>query len=216
MGAYHDLYDAIIRGDDARLALLLKNGADPDAADDSYTSALHRAAEERRLGAATLLLDAGADPNFENDRGVTPLGYATSTERTEENPAEMIRLLVARKADPNLPDYDEGVPLHHAAKRLNGLVAELGVKALLEAGANPNAGTVVSWTPLHSTVVPGNVGAARLLLTAGADPLAGVTSALEWAREKGGAVFALLESPELEGALADPQGAGGKWGKNRP
>lgn len=74
------------------------------------------------------LLDAGTDPNTEDSEGRTPLSYAV-----ERDSSQVVKLLLAAKADPNGGRKDD--PLLAAVAKNNSAVAEM----LLQGGANPNA-----------------------------------------------------------------------------
>ena len=79
-----------------------------------------------------MLLDAGADVNLAaKENGVTPLAAAVI-----EGAAACVRHLLAKGADPELPDTDGFTPLMHAA--LHGRVDSAA--ALVEAGAVLGAG----------------------------------------------------------------------------
>ena len=91
-----------------------------------------------------LLLEAGADPNARDDRGLTPLHEGA----TNSNPVVAAHLLAAG-ADPNGLDNDGYTPLHYAAARSgNGRV----VTRLLGAGADPLVESNDGRTPLHSAL----------------------------------------------------------------
>ncbi len=159
---------------------------------DAWTSRiLHQAAA--LTGNPTivqLLLEAGADPNTRDDRGLTPLHEGA----TNSNPVVTAHLLAAG-ADPNGLDNDGYTPLHYAAARSgNGRVvtrllgaradplvesndgrtplqsalryaAERGVVSeLVEAGADENL------TPLQLSALQGDLAAVTSLLAEGADP----------------------------------------------
>jgi len=70
-----------------------------------------------------LLLEAGADPNKKDDRGKTPLHYASYNN---------IGSLIKAGADPNAQDSEKRTPLHCAA----GIGDEKSVNVLLEHGAD--------------------------------------------------------------------------------
>lgn len=86
------------------------------------------------------------DINKKNKDGETRLFIAVS----QGNVREVERLL-ARNANPNIPDKHGLTPLHIAA----WWGEEKIVRLLLEAKANPNADTGKGWTVLHSASFPG-------------------------------------------------------------
>jgi hypothetical protein len=70
------LLAAAASGDTARVAALLREGADPDAADRSGWTGLHQAAEKGDLALARLLLESGARPDLRSRARGTPLDVA--------------------------------------------------------------------------------------------------------------------------------------------
>lgn len=96
-------------------------------------TALHAAAEEGILGAARLLLDAGADVNALDRAGEGVLGAAVAS-----GELAMIELLLAQGADPNHVGEGHSTPLESAiryrrldvAKLLRRSVARIGGPAV--------------------------------------------------------------------------------------
>jgi hypothetical protein len=82
------LVAAVARGDAAQVAALVRQGADPDAADRSGWTGLHLAAEKGDLALARALLEAGAHSDLRSRARGTPLDVAERAGRTE-----MARLL---------------------------------------------------------------------------------------------------------------------------
>jgi ankyrin repeat protein len=93
---------AAARGDAAEVAALVRQGADPDAADRSGWTALHQAADTGSLALARVLLEAGARPDLRSrDRG-TPLDVAERRGRLEL--ARLLRLYGARGSGKSIGD----------------------------------------------------------------------------------------------------------------
>ena len=82
-GASRRLAAAAARGDAARVAALVRQGADPDAALRSGWTGLHLAADTGDVALTRLLLDAGANPDLRSRARGTPLDIAETTGRTE-------------------------------------------------------------------------------------------------------------------------------------
>ena len=97
------------------------NTVDPDG-----TTALHWAARNNDVAAATALLKAGASPTTENRYHVTPLYLAA-----QNGSAEMLKLLIKAGVDPNATTNLQETALMTAARTGNVDAA----KVLLDAGA---------------------------------------------------------------------------------
>ena len=82
-------------------------------------TALHFAAGRGDLDTVRLLLDAGANVNARDIRGLTPLVFAVATDRPN---IEIIRLLLARGADRSLPSETKETPIDWAQKFNNPAV----------------------------------------------------------------------------------------------
>jgi ankyrin repeat protein len=66
------LHDAVARGSDELVTLLLQYGAEPGATDDNGTTPLHLAARSGNAQIVRELLSHGANPSPRNLAGVTP------------------------------------------------------------------------------------------------------------------------------------------------
>ena len=135
-----------------------------DAWDDSPTgrTVLHNAAlQTSNPTIIRLLLDAGADPNTPDDRGVTPLHLGAQN----RNPMVVTHLLSAG-ADLHTGDNEGYTPLHHAAAWSGN---DRVVNLLLTRGANPLADSNDGRTPLHSALrYQAGSGTVTVLIEAGA------------------------------------------------
>ena len=149
---------------------------------------------------ARVISQAGLDPNAEDDGGKTPLHCAA-----DSGDGDVIEALQAAGADLNARDVQGKTPLHHAVRAAldeedrvpleatpNGRASPMSgyrrrsrvrcmeaVRALLDAGADPNAraedetyGTPhgPGETPLHYAADRGHAEIVRALLEAGAEP----------------------------------------------
>jgi uncharacterized protein len=185
--------DAAERRDLETLQALLKQGADPNAAQPDGATALHWAVHWDDQQAVDILVRAGAKPDAVNDLGVFPLSLACAngsgamakrllaagaSVRTTlpggESPlmtcartgaADAVRLLAERGADVNARESHRGQTalMWAAAARQPD-----AVKVLLERGADVNAASTAGFTPLMFAAREGDAEAAGLLLTAGA------------------------------------------------
>jgi ankyrin repeat protein len=185
--------DAAERRDVDALRALLKQGADPNAAQADGATALHWAVHWDDHQAVDILVRAGAKPDSLNDLGVFPLSLACAngsgamakrllaagaSVRTAlpsgESPlmtcartgaADAVRLLAERGADVNARETHRGqTALMWAA----GGKHPDAVKALLERGADANAVSTGGFTPLMFAAREGDPESLRLLLAAGA------------------------------------------------
>ena len=106
-------------------------------------------------------------------------------------PADAARALIAAGADVHAPARNAfKVQALHAAVAGRNLDI---VKAVLEAGADPNAQQQAGFRPMHEAGTNANRALAELLLAHGADPLLPADSgknAIDLAREKGHMDFA--------------------------
>jgi ankyrin repeat protein len=104
-------FEAIEAKDDAKLAALLKRH--PSLANDSGTNGnqlLHFAVNHDNPKLASVLLEAGADPDAANDKGSTPL-----TQSAYRGKADTIERLLAEGASVDVEAYgDGGTPLAFA------------------------------------------------------------------------------------------------------
>ncbi len=100
---------AVRSGDVAEVRRMLAQGADPNAPEgvNDWTPLLH-AVHKNQLGSVAALLDGHADPN-RAVRGGTPLMWAAGYGYTP-----IVRLLLARGADPRLRDLDGDTALDWA------------------------------------------------------------------------------------------------------
>ncbi|TYZ63509.1 hypothetical protein PybrP1_010321 [[Pythium] brassicae (nom. inval.)] len=122
---------------------------------------LHWAAVNGAAAVVELLLEAGADPNFQDARGRSPLHWAARLNRVE-----VVRCLLAKGAQPGLADLDLLTPLVCAAFARDAS-REL-FAALVAAGADVNYQLPTSGdTALHVAVREENEAAALAVLACG-------------------------------------------------
>lgn len=233
-----DLEEAIRKGDADRVSAYLDAGWGPDQPLDlTGKRPLHQAAEYGQAAIVRLLLARGADPNAPDKQGATPLDRAARAGITEvvtlmldggaviqgagrsalfstlsgENCAATIRLLLARGADPGQCNADGLTPLMEAARwnRAEALATLLEkTDPAMLARRDKHGQTALGYT-LSSDVK--QLPATRLLLAAGADPVApgGKVTDLERAWQNRSPA-----GPDLEAAVLrrDPLAAGALLG----
>jgi uncharacterized protein len=172
------LADAAEKQDRAKVAALLEQGADVNAAQADGMSALHWAAYHDDRSLASLLLQSGARATAANRYGVTPLSLACANGN-----AEVVGLLLEAGADANTTLRGGETALMTAAR-----TGKPGpVKALLARGAEANARDRKGQTALMWAAAEGHADVVSVLLAAKADfttPLpSGFTPLLFAARE---------------------------------
>ena len=159
----------------------------------------------------SLLLEAGANPNIANKRGMMPIHYAAI-----RNFTDIIKLLVEAGVSIEVKDNEGQTPLHHATNR-NSVNA---VQFLLEAGTNPNTVNIYNRTPLHIAAsynkrsdelakysIVNNTGVTKLLLDAGANT--------EVKDTKGKTPLDYAYNPELRALLEKTKGGSRKSRKSK-
>ena len=193
-GSSSDALYSVIRANDlSALRSLLAKGADPNVADarGGSTPLMHAAAvgsvesmkllldHKASVNAANaagltalmmsvtdidkvrLLLAAGADVNVATKRGRTALMLAAASDGS----APIVRLLMARGADPKAVDVGKGTALHQAVR--GGDLATIHM--MLDAGLGVNDASFGGFTPLIGAAFTGTVEGVKLLLSKGAN-----------------------------------------------
>ncbi|XP_076628466.1 transient receptor potential channel pyrexia [Colletes latitarsis] len=132
-------------------------------------TALHQAVKNNHSEVVGILINAGADANVRDERGITPLLLAGSTVAREDAPevskfVAIVESLVAAKASTNVIHPDTGTTSLHHAVVLGSLLA---TKILLDGGAWPlyrckSTGS----TPVHIAASIGSLEILRVLLSA--------------------------------------------------
>ena len=170
--------------------VLLDAGADPGVQDEDGDAPLHKALlavtrADSSLETASLetlqalvhalvqvLLDAGADPNVQDEDGDAPLHKALRNKTT----LGTVQALLDAGADLDIPnrkgDYPLQIQLHKALSLSNNFQTEKleQIQILLNAGANPDVQNSVGRTPLHHALrARASLEMVQAFLDAGAD-----------------------------------------------
>jgi len=154
--------DAVMRGDNATVRSLLKQGADVNAAQGDGMTALHWAARHGNADVSRMLIHAGANLKATTRLGAyTPLYMASQLGHTD-----VIEALLGAGADPKIVTANGTTPLMAAAASGNAAA----VRVLLDRGSDVDAKERVRGeTALMFAVASNRVDAMKVLIAAGAD-----------------------------------------------
>ncbi len=184
------LAEAVLHGDAEAVSTLLRDGADPNGADEGEVTFLARAADAGRLDVVRALVEGGARVDDESANGtgdsdlgetVTPLLLAGYREHHavydylerrsgKKHRAEVAKALVKIRKKRNRKLLRD--------PRVQGLFKAVAagdvpaVAELVAAGVELNAGNDLGWghTALQTAVFDGQTAIIQLLLDGGADP----------------------------------------------
>ena len=148
-------------GSEDLVTLFITSGADVNAADDHGVTALSLAALNGSVALVQTLLEAEADPNATHTSGETVLMTAARVGNVD-----VVRLLLAAGASPDATEILLGQTALMLAIAANHTPI---ARVLIESGAGVSARTNNSFTPLLFAAQQGNIDAAQLLLSSGAD-----------------------------------------------
>ncbi|MFH1537311.1 MAG: ankyrin repeat domain-containing protein [bacterium] len=122
-------------------SILINHNADVFVRDDSDRTLLHRAAEEADLEFARMLVEKGVDVDVKDERGLTPLHYASRGRRKSH--MQTAKFLISAGASIGAMDINNKTPLHYAETQ------EMA-ETLLAGGANLYAMDLYGRAPLYS------------------------------------------------------------------
>ena len=168
--AGRSLLDAAGAGDTAAVRQLLADGAAVDPVDAAGRTPLVVASYAADLELATVLIDAGADVNHQDETKQSAYLIATSEIGPDDGLA-LLRLTLANGADVAAKDSFNGTGLIRAAHRGYADI----VDELIRAGIEIDHVNGLGWTALLEAIILGSGGpehtrVVQLLLDAGADP----------------------------------------------
>ncbi len=151
------LHAAAAAGNILMVQLLVRSGAEVNAADSDCTSPVFYAAEQRSGDMLRFLIDNGALIQARNNEGLTPLHLASGKETAE--------ILTAGGLDINATDNSGKTPLHIAVSHRN----LRAIKAFMDLGADPNVRTELGESPLHEAAFNGEEEIVKVLIQNNAD-----------------------------------------------
>lgn len=160
------IHTAARQSDLETLQRLINSGISPDLPDEAGVNPMINAIHSRRIGAAQLLLDAGADPNFKGPyNGATPLRESVLWNYWEVH--RFREKLLRAGADPNQADSNGRTPLIQACIG-NGRLVQT-VPQLLLFGADINHRDNKGKTALDYALESAEDEIANYLIEMGAD-----------------------------------------------
>ena len=197
------MWAAIAFEDTAKLASLLRQGVDPNKAEERSQMTPLMAAET--LPVARILIEAGADPRQRDKAGRTALHHAAKMREG----ASIVELLMRTGADVNARSNDGGqhTPLLCAVENYiegqDRQEAELIIRVLVHLGAEVNIADAGGNTALVLAATRNQPELIRLLLELGADaarPVLGGRTPLDFARDANAteAIQALASAPSKQ------------------
>ena len=105
------------------MQLLIRNGADVTARDDTHSTPLHLASAKGCSETVDLLTNHGADVNAQNAKQATPLHLAASSRLALEG--TIVRILLRHGANMDAKDSEGRTPLEMASLEGNSWIVKL-------------------------------------------------------------------------------------------
>ena len=156
------LHIAAAAGHTGFVQFILEQGCPVDINSSGNTTPLQEAVRNGQVGAAAVLLDAGADPNAVAALGNTALHFAVTAPHRDE----LVVLLLEKKANPAARDDYGETPLHIAVR----VGAETDIlRALIKGGAAIDERNKKGETPLLLAVEREHKELVSLLMSGNAD-----------------------------------------------
>jgi ankyrin repeat protein len=183
------LKEAIEKKDSKEVSLLIKTGADVNAADkidkddikiidgvkivnklnDDNKTVLMHAAMCENAEIVKMLIDAGADVNKKDKNGMTALMHAVYNlgQTSPKSNVEISKILIESGADVNMVTEYNDTALHLLCSKTKDMVEVADL--LIKAGADVNVKDSNERTPLMEAVLQKNIKIVKSLIESGAD-----------------------------------------------
>lgn len=166
-------------------ALVKKSSASINAQDNTGTTALHLAAQQKQAYVCKALLDLGADPTLQDKSGATPVLVATHTNAGAVL-AELLQAMKKRQRARELKQRHgpaQETLLHHAARNghvdaVKTLLSQKQIIQLIDASTDATSDNG-GHTALVLAARAGHYKVCKVLLQAGADPLVSSSAHLD-------------------------------------
>ena len=162
------LHVALRKRDSHMIKLMLNLGSDPHIHNKLGLAPMHVACETGDIGALTLLLQAGVNPDMRERQSMPNIfsHYRTGLTISASNgDLQCVSKLLEAGAFVDIPDSEGNSALHKAA-----LFGHLGcIKTLLLHGAEPNVYNSIRATPLQFALAQMHTECVRTLMKAGSD-----------------------------------------------
>jgi uncharacterized protein len=162
------LIEAVTGGETSKVVKLLAAGADPNVRTEEGATLLSLACEEGDLETISALIDGGAEVDALDSLGEPPLASAAS-----KGHVGIVARLIKAGADVHLEFGEDDVHTHLTRALDVNIVLEPSadaVKALLDAGVDPNKPSSSGWSPLHYAACFEDSSLVDVLVGGGADP----------------------------------------------
>ena len=167
-----DLMDAVMQGNIKLVQkALVSQKKELELTDTTGKTPLHHACAIGFSDIASLLIDAGADVNVQDNTGSTPLMLAVMPKAPRPNESitqvqfEIVKQLLDHGADPAKKNKSGDTAIHLSVRYKNMLI----VSELLKASNNFDEKNEKGYTPLHCAVIAGRLNPIELLLKKGAN-----------------------------------------------
>ncbi|MDH5656751.1 MAG: ankyrin repeat domain-containing protein [Spirochaetia bacterium] len=150
-------------GDTRKLEILLLIGENPNSVDKHGLTPLFYACANGHPDTVRMLLQAGAEVNFQTRKGLTPLHNAAAYKREH---IQILDMLIKAGADVNMRNEEGAAPLHNATFGWGAQIQIVDI--LIQSGADVNVKNKSGTTPLLNAASSGRLDIARMLIGSGA------------------------------------------------